>query len=216
MRFNKFCTKTRASAVLWLLVINFFVCDAGVSKNHCEIVKCSKIDVNNYEIHCDSSTVTTAKSISSCFGKKIDCSSDNISSNVSHNTKSTCTIYCDSVSSCDNSIIIGSGCYHTIIIAQTTDTPTIINMTLHNIHSTKITIKTSSFINSTIIIHPNTNELEIDSKIFANNNVISLEAQKTTMIRTNASDNNKHEDMYSNTQNQTIATMSTNEQTQAR
>ena len=104
-------------------------------------------------------------------------------------------------------------CHNTIIIAPSTDT-SIINMTLNNINSKHIAIKTS-FINSTIIIHPSTNKIEIDSKMFANSNVVSLEAQKATTIRTNASDDNQHEDMNSNKQNQKIATMSISKKTQA-
>ena len=177
MRFDKFCSKRRICAVWWLLVINIYVCCAGVSNNS-DIVRSSTIEANHYEVYCDSSTSTSSTRTATtnkrtCVRKRIDCSCDNNSGAPFQSTKNTCTIYCDSVSSCDNSIITGLGCYNTIIIAPSTNT-SIINMTLHNINSKHITIKTSSsFINSTIIIHPNTNKLEIDSKIFANNNVIT-------------------------------------------
>ena len=167
------------SVVVSLFLIKFYTCYvyAALNENYhifpSATRTCLKINVNDYEIHCGSSSTTITKS--SCVGKRIDCSSDdNVSSTISQSTKSTCTIHCDSASSCDNSIITGLGCYNTIIIAPSTDA-SIANMTLYSINSKQITIKTSSssFINSTIIIHPNTNKIEIDSKMFTNNNVIT-------------------------------------------
>ena len=189
-------------------MINFYAYCAGVSNSDSEIVRSWIIDASNYEVHCDSSTSTSTSSARAattnkrtCLSKRIDCSCENNSSIPFQSTENTCTVYCDSVSSCDNSIIAGSGCANTIIFAPSTDT-SIINMTLYKINSKQITIKTSlsSFINSTIIIHPNTDKIEIDSKIFANNNVTSLEAQKATTIRAN-----KH--------NQKIQTISTSKAT---
>ena len=197
MTFSSYRAKRWIDVFLCVFLINFCVRCAGASNNDNEIIKSSISEANNCHVHCDSPSTTTKRSCFLCDD------SISTSSSQSIRRKNTCTMYCDFVSSCNNSIITGSGlgCCNTIIIAPSTDT-SIINMTLDNINSKQITIKTSSssFINSTIVIHPNTHELDIDSKMFANNNVVSLETQKAATIRTNACNNSKHEQKTQATQ----------------